>query len=384
MNWLWLLLLPLAAAAADCPGYKASNVQKTDSKITADLNLAGAACNLYGTDFEHLKLLVEFQNVDLDERLRVKIYDSDEKMFQIPSSLLPEPSGNAGKSDFSFDLKEDPFSFKVTRKSNNETLFDTTGYDLIFESQYLRLTTSFSESSNIYGLGESADSFLHDAKNYSHAMWTAGEPFMPQNANLYGAFPIYYDHRGSKGTHAVFLRNMNAMRTNIVDHTLEYNIIGGVFDLYFLSGPTPKDVSVQFADVIGKPAMMPYWGFGFHQCRFGYQDTYETAAVVANYSAANIPLETIWNDIDYMDHRSTFSTDPVRFPLKRMRTFIDHLHAHHQHYIMMLDPAVAAKDYKPYNDGKEMDVLMKESDGSIYTGVVWAGPSSFPDWFAPK
>lgn len=58
MKWLWLLV-PLVAA--DCPGYKASNVQKSKSKITADLSLAGSACNMYGTDFEHLKLLVEFQ-----------------------------------------------------------------------------------------------------------------------------------------------------------------------------------------------------------------------------------------------------------------------------------------------------------------------------------
>lgn len=27
---------------------------------------------------------------------------------------------------------------------------------------------------------------------------------------------------------------------------------------------------------------------------------------------------------------------------------------------------------------------MKEENGTWYIGVVWAGPSVFPDWFAPQ
>jgi len=49
------------ASVDACPGYAATNIQKTDNTITADLNLGGAACNVYGTDLTDLKLLVEFQ-----------------------------------------------------------------------------------------------------------------------------------------------------------------------------------------------------------------------------------------------------------------------------------------------------------------------------------
>jgi alpha-glucosidase len=44
-----------------CPGYAASNVVKTDSSLTADLTLAGAACNVYSDDIKDLKLVVEYQ-----------------------------------------------------------------------------------------------------------------------------------------------------------------------------------------------------------------------------------------------------------------------------------------------------------------------------------
>jgi alpha-glucosidase len=44
-----------------CPGYAASNVVKTDSSLTADLTLAGNACNVYSDDIKDLKLVVEYQ-----------------------------------------------------------------------------------------------------------------------------------------------------------------------------------------------------------------------------------------------------------------------------------------------------------------------------------
>jgi len=74
---------------------------------------------------------------------------------------------------------------------------------------------------------------------------------------------------------------------------LEYNVLGGIIDLYFLAGPSPKDVSVQYSEIVGKAAMQPYWGFGFHQCRHGYQDVFAVAEAIANYSLANIPLEVL-------------------------------------------------------------------------------------------
>jgi alpha-glucosidase len=46
----------------ECPGYTASNVRVSGSTITADLALAGTACNVYGTDLTDLRLLVEYQN----------------------------------------------------------------------------------------------------------------------------------------------------------------------------------------------------------------------------------------------------------------------------------------------------------------------------------
>ena len=44
-----------------CPGYKATNVKAFGSKLTANLELAGTACNVYGPDINKLKLEVTYE-----------------------------------------------------------------------------------------------------------------------------------------------------------------------------------------------------------------------------------------------------------------------------------------------------------------------------------
>jgi alpha-glucosidase len=143
--------------------------------------------------------------------------------------------------------------------------------------------------------------------NYIRTLWSQDAYSVPEGANLYGNHPIYFDHRDT-GAHGVFFLNSNGMdvkinNTNGHNQYLEYNTLGGVLDFYFMAGPTPVEVAQQYAQVTGLPAMMPYWGFGFHNCRYGYNDSWTVAEVIHNYSMASIPLETMWTDIDYMDLR---------------------------------------------------------------------------------
>ncbi|PKS05387.1 hypothetical protein jhhlp_008762 [Lomentospora prolificans] len=413
---LLLGVLPLASSTAlrdapenpdrgpECPGYRVSNSSTSATGLIVELTLAGNACNIYGLDIDRLILEATYET---ESRLHVKIQDAATTVYQVPESVLPRPeSAGIEKNDslLQFDFDSDQFSFKVTRKDTSEVIFDTSGHPLIFESQYLRLRTALPSDPNLYGLGAHTDPFRLNTTDYVRTLWNADAYRVPEGTNLYSSHPIYFDHRTS-GTHGVFLLNSNGMDV-IIDKDsednqyLEYNTIGGVFDFYFFAGPEPADVSRQYAQVSGLPAMVPYWGFGLQQCRWGYQDIYEVAEVVTNYSRAGIPLETMYIDIDYMDRRRftpfakfdslasnstigrVFTVDPERFPLPLIRELVSYLHSRGQRFILMVDPAVAYTDYPPFERGVEDNVFLQDSDGSVWRGVVWPGVTAFPDWFA--
>lgn len=250
----------------------------------------------------------------------------------------------------------------------------------------MRLRTNLPDDPYLYGLGEHSDPFRLNTTDYTRTIWNQDSFGIPEGANLYGAQPFYLEHRET-GSHGVFFLNSNGMdilinNTKETGQYLEYNTLGGVLDFWFFAGPSPIDVVQQYAEVAGLPAFQPYWGLGLHQCRYGYQDAFEVAEVVYNYSQAGIPLETMWTDIDYMDRRRVFSLDPERYPLDKVQALVSHLHEQDQHYIVMVDPAVAYQDYPPMQRGLDDNIWLLRSNGSVWVGVVWPGVAVFPDWFS--
>jgi len=84
---------------------------------------------------------------------------------------------------------------------------------------------------------------------------------------------------------------------------------------------------------------------GFHQCRWGYKNVEDLRYVVENYKKANIPLDTMWNDIDYMQNYLDFTTDAVNYPEHELKKFIEELHEGGQQYVLILDPGMCLSNH---------------------------------------
>ena len=90
---------------------------------------------------------------------------------------------------------------------------------------------------------------------------------------------------------------------------LTYKVLGGVLDFWFVSGPTPDKVIQQYMAIIGTPHLPLYWSLGFHHCRYGFKNIEEVRSVWQGYRDAEIPLETMWTDIESLFSISVIDID---------------------------------------------------------------------------
>ncbi|KAH7100202.1 glycosyl hydrolases family 31-domain-containing protein [Auriculariales sp. MPI-PUGE-AT-0066] len=412
---------------SSCPGYTVTSVKDAASGFVAQLALAGETCNAFGKDYASLTLEVTYES---KTRLHVNIYDTVDSQFRVPDSVVARPAPptksftDTAELVFNYTAAPDAFAFWITRRDNPEgvPLFDTRiaslpktpippvrdtdnstaldGFQLVFEDQYLQLTSALPYDANIYGLGEVLASSGYrravTGNGTIQALW-ARDIADPVDENVYGTHPIYMEHRlvdGKAQTHGVFLLSsaggdillMSPPDSN--QSLIEYRMIGGVLDLYFLAGPSPVDVITQYSEIVGLPLWQPYWGFGLHLCRWGYSSVNETREQVVKMREANIPLEVMWNDIDMYQAYRDFTLDSVNFAPDEMRAFIKELHSNNQRYIPIVDAAIAKQipngtdSYPPYVAGKDAKVFLTNPDGSEYVGQVWPGYTVYPDWFA--
>lgn len=113
-----------------------------------------------------------------------------------------------------FSYVSNPFSFKVNRKSNGETLFDSSSENsdwcsnLVFKDKINALKSQQSyQKMHPYTV-------LVKCPNDPYTIYTADQSAINLNMDLYGSHPVYMDLRNAGGrvtSHGVLLLNSNGM-----------------------------------------------------------------------------------------------------------------------------------------------------------------------------
>ncbi|XP_029334198.1 maltase-glucoamylase, intestinal isoform X2 [Mus caroli] len=369
-------------------GYKMeSDVVNTNAGFTATLkNLPSAP--VFGSSIENILLTAEYQT---SNRFHFKLTDQTKKRYEVPHEHVQPFSGNAPSSlNYKVEVSKEPFSIKVTRKSNNRVLFDSSIGPLLFSDQFLQFSTHL-PSANVYGLGEHVhQQYRHDMNWKTWPMFSRDTTPNEDGTNLYGVQTFFLCLEDNSGlSFGVFLMNSNAMEVTLQPTpAITYRITGGILDFYVFLGDTPEQVVQEYLELIGRPALPSYWTLGFQLSRYDYKSLDNMKAVVERNRAAQLPYDVQHADIDYMDQKKDFTYDPVNF--KGFPEFVKELHNNGQKLVIILDPAISnnsftSNPYGPYDRGSAMKIWVNSSDGiNPVIGKVWPGTTVFPDYTSPN
>ncbi|XP_053308822.1 lysosomal alpha-glucosidase [Spea bombifrons] len=361
------------------PSYKLVNLTNTENGYRATLTRS------VGTFMPHDIMTLQLDVLlETSTRLHFTIKDPANKRYEVPIPT-PKVTGKAPSTEYDIQFNADPFGLVVKRKCTGQVLLNTTVAPLLFADQFLQISTSL-PSRYLYGLGEHLTSLNLDLRWTRLTFWNR-DLIPTKDSNLYGTHPFYMSLEKDGSAHGVFLLNSNAMDVLLqAAPAVTWRTTGGILDFYVFLGPEPKAVIRQYQDVVGFPFMPPFWGLGFHLCRWGYSSSKITREVVKNMTDAKIPLEVQWNDIDYMDASRDFTYDPKNFG--DFPQMVNEFHQQGMKYVMIVDPAISSTSppgtYPPYDDGLKRGVFITNETGQPLVGKVWPGLTVFPDFTNPE
>lgn len=274
-----------------------------------------------------------------------------------------------GKTEFSLRLET----------SSGETLFRTKDLRLDGKGAFT-LSNHAERHAHFYGLGEKTG-FL-DKRGERYEMWNSDvyAPHVPEIEALYTSIPFLI-HFTPEQSYGIFLDNPGKTVFDMRGQTDAYTLstATGDLDVYFLYGPTLKNVLERYTSLTGRAQLPPKWALGYHQSRYSYMNEEEVLDLAKNFRQKNIPCDVIHLDIHYMNEYRVFTFDRARFP--NPHRMMQELSESGFHVVPIVDPGVKRDPkYHAYREGIENDFFCKKIEGTLFTGEVWPGESAFPDF----
>ena len=341
-------------------------------------------------------------SLECDKYLHIYITDANNKRWEHPFSIADSykekiNSCKQTKSliDFGLNISEDisePFYFTLTNPLTKELIFTTKNSDFIYSDFFIGFG-GYISTNDIYGFGERSHELkLGDGK---FTLWPNDTGWLPEDMgdggyNLYGIHPLGIHRTNKKTFVGLLFNNINAQDLFIESGydefenpvLLEHRTIGGVIDYYITINDNPDSVLISLHDIIGHPTLPPFWALGYHQSRYGYDNTQKIRDVYENFVAYELPVDSFWVDIDTLQDYRIFTLNEKNF--KDLPNLIYELHQNNYKFIPIVDLGFPINDEDEfYRIGKENNAFIKSNyTNEDLISYVWPGNSVFPDFFS--
>lgn len=259
------------------------------------------------------------------------------------------------------------------------------------DEQAMTLSYTMEEKDQIYGLGENVRG-INKRGWYYESKCSDESDHKEDRHSLYGAHNFLV--ADGKETFGIFVDYPGIIRFDVGYTRSEELVITASdwnLDVYIITGEDIKDIVRQFRHLVGRSYIAPKWAFGYGQSRWSYMSADEVREVVKKHRELNIPLDSVYLDIDYMERYKDFTLNNETFP--DFAAFNEEMKKEHIHLVLIIDAGVKQEEgYDVYEEGLEKGYFCKKEDGSPFVAAVWPGKALFPDmlnkeareWFGNK
>ena len=245
-----------------------------------------------------------------------------------------------------------------------------------------RLILPLEDKDKVFGLGENVRGI--DKRGWVYISNCTDDPIHTENKHSLYAAHNFLIVDGQK-RFAIFLDTPEKVvydigythRNQMIIHFPEKNV-----DIYMIEENHLLDIVRELRHLTGKSYCPPRWAFGYGQSRWGYCNAEDVREVVKQHHEQEIPLDSVYLDIDYMDQYKSFTVKEEAFP--DFPEFVQEMKEQNIRLIPIIDAGIKIKTgYSVYEEGVENNYFCKKEDGSDYVAAVWPGKVHFPDVLNP-
>ncbi len=238
-----------------------------------------------------------------------------------------------------------------------------------------------------YGFGEKA---LPLSRHQQYmTMWNSDTPYYPPGLDpLYQTIPFFIA-LGEGTSYGIFFDNtyrsyFDMGKTDPARYT--FGAGGGELNYYVFTGGaerSPANVLRDYTDLTGRGSLPPLWALGYQQSRYSYTPDARVREIAQTFRSKQIPADTIYLDIDYMDGFRIFTWSKQGFP--QPEKLIGQLRGEGFHVVTIVDPGIKVDEsFAIYRDGRDHAMYTRDAQGNELHAAVWPGACAFPDFTNPQ
>ncbi|MGL5346465.1 MAG: glycoside hydrolase family 31 protein [Peptostreptococcaceae bacterium] len=332
-----------------------------NSKAVENLQIKDYKFNVVHSE-EYIELTTDTLTIKIYDEFKIDIYNKEGKLIC---------------EDYRGD--RDPF---VKNAAGRLDLAAQEGHKPTEHMDYkVFVPKSMTDDMYFYGFGERSGHL--NKKGCHYINWNTDDP-TPHGETyekLYKSIPFFITMKEEEAF-GLFFDNTFEAHFDLGKENSKYYYFGAVdgnIDYYFMYGPTIKEVIKGYTYLTGTTPLPQLWTLGYQQCRWAYCPEENVMDIANKFREKDIPCDTIYLDIEYMDDFRVFTWDKHKF--KDPKKMISNLKDDGFKLVTIIDPGVKVdKGYKIYDEGMKNGYFATDKNGITYTNWVWPGHSVFPDF----